>query len=195
MAATFEWYESNGAGETQTNLNAGGVTTPGVMWKNADSVTGDNTNGGGTDYQSNPITATQNSYEKYLFAKISGTWTTITNGLFAHTSGAMPTGCTLYGPPTMTTDANRLSYSTPATTTTKLSTTNNMTTAISIGSGVAVWFGATGPANSGKAATFASATANPCYSNYLTTQVRTDGTAVAGEPAASIVMSLRYDEN
>ena len=66
-----------------------------------------------------------------------------------------------------------------------------MTTAIAIGSGVAVWFGATGPEATGKAA---SMTTNPCYTNWLATQLQTTVSAAAGD-TATVTLTLQYDEN
>jgi hypothetical protein len=65
-----------------------------------------------------------------------------------------------------------------------------MTSVIAIGSGVAVCFGATGPYATGKAA---STTANPAYTNYLTTQLQVSG-AAAGD-TATVTLTLQYDEN
>ncbi len=66
-----------------------------------------------------------------------------------------------------------------------------MTTAVAIGSGVAVCFGATGPYATGKAA---STTANPAYTNYLTTQLQTTSSAAAGD-TATVTLTLQYQEN
>lgn len=176
MAATFEWDEANGVGETVTHnvLN--------VNWKNQDSST--------DNYASFPITAGNNSFEKWQYGHFSGTYNQILNGLFAHTAGAFGTGITLKGPPTMTADGNRLAYATPSTTA-NASLTTNMTSVIAIGSGVAVWFGPTGPATSGKAA---STTSNPAYTNYLTTQLQTTGATAPGDTATA-TLTLQYDEN
>jgi len=176
MAATFQWAESNGAGETITLDRAE------ANWKNVDDST--------TAYSSSPIAAGANSFSKWMFAKFSGTFNQISAGLFAHTAGAMGTGLTIKGQPAMTVDADRLAYSTPATSA-LASLTFDQTATVAIGSGRAVWFGATGPASSGKAA---SMTTNPCYTNYLTHQLQTTGSAGAGDTATA-TYTLRYDEN
>lgn len=176
QAATFEWDEANSAGETVTH----GVAN--ANWKNQDSST--------NNYSSFPITAGNNSFEKWQYGHFSGTYNQILNGKFAHTAGALGTGLTLKGPPTMTADANRLAFATPSTTA-NASLTNDMTSVIAIGSGVAVWFGITGPATAGKAA---STTSNPAYTNYLTTQLQTTTSAAAGD-TASVTLTLQYDEN
>lgn len=175
-AATFEFDESNGAGQTITHA----VTN--VNWKNVDDT--------GTAYSSSPITAGNNSYEKWQAGHFSGSFNQILNGLFAHTAGALGTGLTLKGQPTMTADGDRLTYATPSTTT-NASLTTNMTSVIAIGSGIAVWFGATSANASGKAA---SMTTNPCWTNYLVTQLQTTGSAAAGD-TATVTLTLQYDEN
>lgn len=80
-------------------------------------------------------------------------------------------------------------YTTPSTTT-NANLTTNMTSAIAIGSGVAVFFSATGPEATGKAS---STTANPAYTNFLTTQLQTSG-AAAGD-TAQVTLTLQYQEN
>jgi hypothetical protein len=174
MAATFEWDEANGAGESVTH------TVTQVNWKNTDDVA--------TAYTSSPITDGNNSFEKWQYGHFSGTYNTILNGLFAHTATAFGTGLTLKGPPAMTVDGDKLTYATPSTST-NANLTTNMTTAIAIGSGVAVWFGATSPTGTKTAST----TANPAYTNYLTTQLQTSG-ASPGD-TASVTLTLQYDEN
>lgn len=176
MAATFVWEEANGAGQTITSSRSE------VNWKNIDDST--------TAYGSSPIAAGNNSFEKWQYGKFSGSFNQILNGKFAHTAGALGTGLTLKGPPTMTADANRLTYTTPSTAA-NASLTNDMTAVIAIGSGVAVWFGATSANASGKAA---SMTTNPCFTNYLTTQLQTTGSAAAGD-TATVTLTLQYDEN
>jgi len=182
-AATFEWEEDNGAatGSPAKGASRTAARTE-VNWKNIDDST--------TAYSSSPITAGNNSYSKWQFGHFSGTFNQILSGLFAHTATAFGTGLTLKGTPACTGDGDRLLYTTPATAALAgLST--DMTSAIAIGSGVAVFFGATGPEATGKAATM---TTNPCYTNYLTTQLQTSGSAAAGD-TASVTLTLQYSEN
>jgi hypothetical protein len=164
MAATFEWDEA------ETN------------WKNIDDST--------TAYTASPIVAGLNSFSKWQYGHFSGTFNQILNGLFAHTATAFGAGLTLKGQPAMTADGDRLAYSTPGTAA-LASLTFDQTSAIAIGSGRAVWFGATSPASSGKAA---SMTTNPCFSNYLTSQLQTTVAASAGD-TATVTLTLQYDEN
>lgn len=176
MSATFDWIESNGAGETPTT----GRTE--TNWKAIDDST--------TAYSSSPIVAGANSFDKWQYGKFSGTFNQILAGLYSHTATAFGTGLTLKASPTMTADANRLAYATPSATT-NANLSYDATAVTAIASGKAVWFGATGPANSGKAA---SMTTNPCYTNYLTTQLQTTVSAAAGD-TANVTLTLQFDEN
>lgn len=183
MAATFEFEEDNGAasGSPAKGTTRTAARTD-VNWKNIDDST--------SLYSSYPISAGSNSYQKNTFGHFSGTFDQILSGLFAHTAGVFPTGCTLMGVPACTTSAGPYTYVTPSTGA-DAGLTTNMTTAISIASGVAVWFGATGPEATGKAA---SMTTNPCYTNWLTTQLQTTTSAPAGD-IPSITNTLQYQEN
>jgi len=176
MAATFEFEEDNG---TATGSPPKGTTRTAARtecnWKNVDDSV--------TTYSSAPLTAGNNSYEKWTFGHFTGTFTTILSGLWAHTAGTFGTGLTLKG-------AITTSYTTPATAANAALTTD-MTTPIAIGSGAAVWFGATGPEAAGKAA---SSTANPTYSQYLVTQLQTTSSAAAGDTVTA-TFTLQYQEN
>lgn len=183
MAATFEFNRDTG---TQTGSPTKGTTRTTAVtdtnWKNTDTY--------GTAYSAAPITAGNNSFEIWNFGKFSGTFNQVLTGLFAHTATAFGTGLTLKGTPACTGDGDRLLYTTPsATTNANLSV--DMTSAIAIGSGVAVCFGATGPEATGKAT---SMTTNPCYTNYLTTQLQTTGSAASGD-TATVTLTLQYLEN
>lgn len=182
MAATFAFDTDYG---TQTGSPTRGTSTEAgstdVNWMN---------NGDPTQtYSSYPITDGNNSYENWLFGHFSGTYNQISAGLFAHTATAFGTGLTLKGTPACTGDGDRLLYTTPSAST-NANLTTNMTSAIAIGSGVAVFFSATGPYSTGKAS---STTANPAYTNYLTTQLQTSG-AAAGD-TAQVTLTLQYNEN
>lgn len=183
MAATFEFEEDNGTQTgSPTKGTARNTAITNVNWKNIDDTS--------TAYSSSPITAGNNSYQKNQFGKFSGTFNSVSAGLFAHTLTAFGTGLTLKGVPTCTNDASRYLYVTPSTTA-DTGLTTDMTTAIAIGSGVAVCFGATGPEATGKAT---SMTTNPCYTNFLTTQLQTTGSAAAGD-TATVTLTLQYNEN
>lgn len=78
MAATWHWYESNGAGESETadisNVNFG---------------SNDSANINTTTY---PIVRGDASYEKYIRGKFTGTWTEISNMKFWKSVGVYVTG-------------------------------------------------------------------------------------------------------
>jgi len=183
MAATFAFDRDTG---TQTGSPTKGTTrsagTTDTNWKNTDTYA--------TAYSAAPITAGNNSYEIWNFGHFSGTYNQISAGLFAHTATAFGTGLTLKGTPACTGDGDRLLYTTPSTSA-NANLTTDMTSAIAIGSGVAVFFGATGPEATGKAS---STTSNPAYTNYLTTQLQTTGSAAAGD-TATVTLTLQYNEN
>jgi hypothetical protein len=183
MAATFAFDRDHGAATgspAKGTTRSTGVTD--VNWKNSDTEA--------TAYSAAPITAGNNSFENWLFGHFTGTFNQISAGLFAHTATAFGTGLTLKGPAACTGDGDRLLYTTPSATANSNLTTD-MTSAIAIGSGVAVCFGATGPEATGKATSMST---NPCYTNYLTTQLQTTGSAAAGD-TATVTLTLQYNEN
>jgi hypothetical protein len=183
MSATFEFEEDNGAA---TGSPAKGTTRTAARtetnWKNVDDST--------TAYSSSVIVAGNNSYQKNQFGHFSGSYNQILNGLLAHTATAFGTGLTLKGVAAASSGAGPYTYVTPSTTADSNLTTD-MTAVTAIGSGVAVWFGATGPEASGKAS---STTTNPAYSNWLTTQLQTTSSAAPGD-TAQVTLTLQYDEN
>lgn len=176
MAATFTWLQDNG---TSTGSPAHGTTqaatTTDSNWKNIDDANSPNT--------SFPITAGNNSYEKFIYGKFSGTFTTISNGLWAHIANSFGTGLTLKGVVTST-------YTTPSATANSALTTD-MSSAISIGSGATVLFVATGPQT---ASPGSSCSTNPCYTQYLVSQLQTTSSAAAGLTAVA-TMEIQYDES
>lgn len=185
MAATFVWQEDTGdaagtpaKGTTRTN------PATDANWKNSGVVT--------DVYSSYPITAGLNSFQKALFGVFTiSTFNQISAGLFAHTATAFGSNLTLKGIPAITSDATRWLYVTPS----AVADTNltvDMTTAIAIASGVAVWFGATGPEATGKAASMDGTAAR--YTNFLTTQLQTAVGAAAGD-TAQVTLTLQYNEN
>lgn len=180
MAATFEFEEDNGAasGSPAKGTTRTAARTE-VNWKNIDDST--------TTYSTNPITAGNNSFEKWQFGHFSGTYSSILAGLFAHTATAFGTGLTLKGKPA---GSSQLTYTTPSTTANSNLVTD-MTSAIAIASGVSVYFGATGPEVASKTT---STTSNPAYTDYLTTQLQTTSSAGAGD-TATVTLTLQYNEN
>ncbi|MDE2022411.1 MAG: hypothetical protein KGI71_05885 [Patescibacteria group bacterium] len=174
MASTFSFSEDNGAasgspakGTTRTNNRTD------CNWKNIDDST--------TDPSAAMILAGNNSYEKFQFGVIGGTFTQLSNCKFAHTGGAFPANCTLKGLVSST-------YTTPGTTA-NVNLTNDMTSAIDINSGLSVNFSTTGPQAAGSTSTLAATG----YTQYLITQLQTTAAAPAGL-TASITLTVQYDE-
>lgn len=184
MAATFEFEEDNGA-ISGTGATAKGTTRTAARtetnWKNIDDST--------TAYSAQPITAGNNSFDKWQFGHFSGTYNQISAGLWAHTAGTLGTGLTLKGRVQPSTNG----YTTPATTANATLTTD-MTAAIAIGSGAAVQF-TTGVATGPESDVFAASTTNnPAYTNWLVTQLQTTASAAAGD-TATVTLTLQYNEN
>lgn len=177
MAATFQWGEANGSLETVT------LDVNNVNWKNIDDTSDSN-------YSTYPIIAGLSSYQKFQFGYFSGTYSSISNGLFEHTAGFLGLGMTLKGPPSMTADDMKILYFTP-TTGVNASLSGDYTDVNPITNGKIVFFGPTSPNANGKAS---STTANPAYTNYLVTQLCTLNTVDAGD-TEEITLTLRYDEN
>ena len=181
MAATFAFNRDTGAA---TGTPTQGTTRAAVTdsnWKNVDDTT--------TLYSASPINAGNNSFDIWNFGVFSGTYNQISAVLFAHTAGALGAGLTVKGVPS-TASTSGLAYTTPSTAANS-SLTVDMTSAVAITSGVTVYVGATGP----QAATMAtSTTANPAYTNYLTTQLQTTTAAAPGD-TTTLTLTVQYNEN
>lgn len=184
MAATYDWERDSGAATGSPAKGTTRTTTiTDVNWK-ATTVEA-------TAYSASPITDGANSVENCIFGKFtSASFNAISAGLFAHTATAFGTGLTLKGVPAVTGDGDRYLYTTPSQTT-NANLTTNMTSAIAIASGVAVFFGATGPEATGKAATVDGSVDR--YTTYMTTQLQTSG-AAAGD-TAQVTLTHQYNEN
>ena len=174
MAATFEYNEDNGAA---TGSPARGTTrntaVTQVNWKSVDDVA--------TAYSAAPINAGENSFPKYQFGKFTGTFNQISNGLWSHTAGTLPSNTTLWGAVTST-------YATPSQSAT--SGLTNISTVTEITSGSPVLFSTAGPEGASPTATLSAAG----FTQYLVTQVRTTASAAPGD-SSNITLTLRYSEN
>lgn len=174
MAAVFEFQEDNG---TATGSPAKGATrTTGVTqmnWKAVDDVA--------TAYSDAPVNAGENSYPKYQFGRLTGTFNQISNGLWAHTAGTLPAGVTIHGAVTS-------SYATPSQD--ELAGLTDKSAVTPIASGDAVLFSPTGPEDTAPSATLTEAG----YSQYLVTQARTTGASPTGDTDVQ-TFTLRYSEN
>jgi hypothetical protein len=174
MSATFFWQEDNGAA---TGSPARGTTRTAnrteCNWKNIDDST--------TAYSSVPVTAGNNSYQKYQFGTFSGTFNQILSVQWGLTSGQLGAGLLLKG--WITGD-----YRDPNTTAS--GSWYNLSSG-DISTGYAVLVGATGPEAAGKAT---STTNNPAYTHYLATQVISTIAAAAGD-SGLVRLTLFYNEN
>ena len=140
-----------------------------------------------TSHASSPVVVasggpTVYSYPKFLYGIFSGTYTTISNCKFYHSSGTCPTGVTLAGCVTST-------YSTPAQT--ALSGTSDMTSAVSFSSGLSVDFSATDPSAASPTSTLSSGGG---YTQYLAVQSAADGSTVSAGDSPTLGFTLTYDE-
>lgn len=169
MAADFKYQEDNGA-------------TPGASRGDASQVNWKSVNDIATLPSAAPITAGENSFEKYQFGVFSGTFTQISNGLWAHTAGEITDPeIELHGKVTST-------YAQPSTD--AMSGSTDMTSTIPITEGATVLFSENGPDDVSPTPTLE----DEGYTQYLVTQIQTGSGAEAG-PTTTIALTLRYNEN
>ena len=153
MSATFGWSESNTVSETVTdalsNVNFGNADSPNLT------------------PASNPIAAGQNSFEKWVRGKFSGSYTSVANLRFWKSVGTYVTGESIKA-------AVNATFATPVSTTSAVAT-------------VAV------PTVEGSALVPTAPGASPSYSGYITLQLQT---TVATPPGAvnQKTFTLKYDE-
>ena len=153
LTATFDFAESNGAGATVTNsisnLNFGNTDAPNIV------------------PASNPVTAGNNSYEKWFRGHFSGTYSSISNLKFYKSAGAYVTGESIVA------EVNA-SYATPVATTSIVATSAVPT---SLGTALA-------PTAPG---------ASPDYSGYIIMQLQTTVSTPPGNVNTK-TFTLQYDE-
>lgn len=158
MSATFQWSESNGAGETVTdgisNLNFGSNDSPNIV---------------PSTYR---IVAGENSFEKYIRGKFSGTFTEISNMKFWKSVGGLVTGEAI-----KTDEAT--AYAQPVATTSSVAVTDVPTAE---GSAIVVH-----AANGNTTITAVG------YTKYLCLQLQTTGSTPAGSVNQK-TFTLQYDE-
>lgn len=153
MAATFGFSETNTASVTVTdaisNVNFGNIDSPNLT------------------PASNPIAAGQNSFEKWVRGKFSGSFTSIANLRFWKSAGSLVTGETIKA-------AVNATYATPVSTTSAVATADV-------------------PIVEGSALAPTAPVSNPDYSGYITLQLQT---TVATPPGAvnQKTFTLKYDE-
>jgi hypothetical protein len=180
MAAVFTWCEHNGAGTTATESRAE------MNWKDIDDSS--------TAYSSSPVTAGNNSYDKFQYGLFTGAWNTILNGLWDHTGGVFGTGIDIYGAKTIAAAGDRVIYRTPVKTADISNTV--ITTAVNgtfPTSARTVYFGTSSPSWAVNASV-SFAGGGTVYSSYLYTQCRTTVAAAAGDSALG-TFTFQYDEN
>lgn len=181
MAATHAFKEDNGTLASGRGTTTA-VTVTNVNWKNIDDTT--------TAYSSSPITAGNNSFTKYQYSDLSGTFNSVGTMLFSanvvNTTGAagsaLATGLTLKGVVTAT-------YATPSASTNAALTTSYTAGGPAVGSGATVLLGTTGPNNAASASISAAG-----QSQYFPTQLQTSSAASAGD-ISTIYIAVQYNEN
>lgn len=174
MASSLTWGCDHGAATgspPKGTTRSTGLTTN--YWKSVDDEA--------TSYTTAKVVAGTNSFDRFLFGIIGGTFTQLSNGLFAHTGGALKTGLTLKG-------KTGLAYTTPSASTNALLTVD-MTAVISITAGEAVLFSTTGPEAASPTTTLAAAG----YTTFLPTQMLVDIATAAGANG-SVTLAVQYDE-
>ncbi len=151
MAATFNWAQSNGAGETSTDLGASGNL---FNFKTNDDATAAN-------YSSNPISAGNSSMEVYLRGHFTDTFNKIDNLQFWQSTAFSPaTGLQV------TFAGDNHAYATPSTTDnthSNVPTSDPGTANVSIGGSLSGYLDAAG------------------YSDYIVLQLDTTASAAAGD--------------
>lgn len=173
MAATAIWQEDNGAATGTPPKGSSRGNASNVNWKSVDDRT--------TSIANATIFAGQNSFHKYQFVRITGSFNEVSAGKFAHTVGSLGTGLSLKGKVTS-------SYSTPSTG--ALSGSTDISAASDINNGMNVLFSTTGPEASSPAATLSAAG----YTQYIATQLQTQQTAAAGDTGEQTLV-FQWNEN
>lgn len=164
--------------------NGGAVTgITNMDWKNVDDYS--------TAYSSSPITAGNNSYDKYVFMVFTGSFNMITGIKFNHTYNTlgtdMPAGFTIKA----FASGSGL-YRTPATTA-YAALAYDLTSTGSITTGIDVKVGGGHPAATGKNSFTA---ANPAFTDYIGTQLQTSASVSPGDfSCGSAVWTLSWIEN
>lgn len=159
MVATFEFHESNGAGETMGsvgNLNMGNT--------DAKELTPAN----------NPITAGNNSYEKWVVGSWAGTFTQIDNVQFWMSAGSFGTGESIDWSGSETTYAQPVS-TTSTVATTAIPTSDPGTANVTLGSSLAGTLSSEG------------------RSDYIVLQYQTTASADPG-PTNQKTFTIQWDE-
>ncbi len=175
MASISSFWEDNGAAVGSPPRGTTRVQGRSeVNFKNIDDST--------TAYSSSPITTGNNSYSKWQFLALTGSFNTISNGKFWHSTGILGNGLTILFTGTS-------GYSTPSTTSLGATAMN-----ITIPSGTAaasqtILFGTAGPE-----AANASTVTTSGYTQYCALQMLTTSAASPGD-TSTCTFSLSFDES
>lgn len=167
MAATFAWAGTYGAAPgTSLDLGASGNL---FNFKNANSLADP------SDYTTNPVTASNPSFEVWLRGHFTGDFSTVKNIQFWKSDGVADTGITIKWDG----DGNT-AYQTPVNTTSTLATVviptaDPGTANVSIGGSLAGELSADG------------------YSDYIILQIQTTVSAASGD-SSLYVFTCQYDE-
>lgn len=184
MAVTLFWCADYGTQTASDTANGGGFRgasrTTGIS-----NLSHKNSEDPSVEYHTVPITASQNSYEIFAFAYASGSYNSISDGLFQHVTGVPGAGLTYK---LFITGSG--GYSTPATSTNALLTHTLNSTGL-ISTGYALKWGIKGPEFTGKNS---SSTGPDAYSEYIITQLQTSVSASAGDTSVQ-TYQIRWSEN
>ena len=175
MAATVQFGEDNGA--PTATPKKGTTRTFGrgeANWKNVDDST--------TAYSASPITAGNFSYPKYQFAIFSGSFNTISNAKWGHTSGSVDSSLTIWA-------RTGVLYAVPAAA--LIGTGTNVTVPSGLGAAsFSIIFNTAGPEQADSTTLTSSG-----YSCYLVHQLQTTASSPAGDLATGTTWSLQFDES
>jgi hypothetical protein len=173
MASTQTWTEGNG-----TNAGTSTANRTDANWKNADDSTT-------TAYSAAPITAGQNSFDKYQAILYAGTFNSLSSLTYKVSTTAPGTGLTVVGS-VITTASPR----TPATTANG-DTTTNLTTGLTanfVHTNTWTSVFATGTATGGPN------DATSWYGQAFRTQLQTTGSAAPGD-ITSVTITATWTES
>lgn len=174
MAASYNWAQSNTAGNTVSELGSSGNI---MNFQNADSAVP-------ADYSTNVITASDavnggNSYELWFRGHWTGTFNTVTNLKFWQSAAFSPaTGITVKYACTAT-------FATPTANTSSVTTGQTSTTTIPTST--------PGSSNIGIANSLSGTLSAAGYSDYIVLQIH-GGTTVAPGDTSLATFTLSYDE-
>lgn len=179
MAATFQFCEDNGAslGGTFARGTSRSTGVSNLNWKSVDDTA--------TIFSNAPLTAGQNSYDKFQFGVFTGSWNTVKSGLWQHTYNTNAEALGL-GLVIKCAVSGSGFYRTPAQTANSLLIHNLSSTGL-IATGLTVGLGINGPEHSGKTrgsegttGYFVSPWGVVAYTDYIATQLETSVSASAG---------------